>query len=83
MGQCTLEDDAHQVYAVHVYVYHSHTETTLITEDNRAPFHSPIDCFKTPVLEGVAFFRQCIYSEKVNNACYIAQVVNPVVLPFL
>ena len=42
MGECTLEDGVHQVYAKHVYVHHSHT---LITEDNRAQFHTPVDFF--------------------------------------
>ena len=28
MGEFTPEDGAHQVYAVHVYVHHSHTDRT-------------------------------------------------------
>ena len=37
VGECTSEDDDHQVYAVHVYVRtvtRMQTELTLITEDN-------------------------------------------------
>ena len=28
MGKCTPEDDTHQVYTVHMYVHHSHTDRT-------------------------------------------------------
>ena len=50
VGERTLEDDVHQVYAVLVYFHNSqaHTEPTFITEDNRASFHSPVDSFTAP-----------------------------------
>ena len=28
LGECTSDDDAHQVYTVHMYVHHSHTDRT-------------------------------------------------------
>ena len=59
VGEFTPEDDAHQVYAVHVYstsITRIQTEPSLIAEDSRAPFHSPFESFTTPgiaVLGGV------------------------------
>ena len=47
-GQMHAGSDAHQVYALHEYVLTCiQTESTLITEDNRAPFHSPVNSFTT------------------------------------
>ena len=47
MGECTPGDDTHLVYAVHMYIYHSHKiEPTLIIEDNRVQFHSPVKSLK-------------------------------------
>ena len=50
MSECTPEDDAHQVYAVHAHVLSlAYRQKILsITADNRAPFHSPVDSFTTP-----------------------------------
>ena len=28
VGECTLEDDSHQVYAIHVYICHSNIDRT-------------------------------------------------------
>ena len=55
--ECTPEDYAHQVSpSTCTSITRIQTEPTLITEDNRAPFHSPVDTFTTPeysVLGGV------------------------------
>ena len=48
VGECIPDDDAHQVYAIYgTSITRIQTQPTLITEDNRPPFHSPVDSFAT------------------------------------
>ena len=48
MSEFTPKEDFHQVYAIHVYfITRIQIEITIITEDNIAPFHSPVDSFTT------------------------------------
>ena len=50
VDQCTPEDDSHQVYAYTcMSITRRQTESILITEENRAPFHSPVDSHITRV----------------------------------
>ena len=45
MDECILKDDTDQVYAVHVYVHHLHTDRTHFHHLRQ---HSPVDSFMTP-----------------------------------
>ena len=53
MGEYTLEYEAHQVYAVHIYVHHAHTDRTCSHHCyNRALFQSPVDSLTTVAVIG-------------------------------
>ena len=46
MNQKIPKHDARQVYAVHVYAHHSHTDRNHFHPwRNRSPFHTPLDSF--------------------------------------